>query len=350
VATRLYLRDLTSSNAPTAGEKSAALPVGTFKGNSGTVESLSLSTTKGNSDVSTSITSLAQTAHQDGYIARFTSDPLTAQTIPAQSWTCAIKCQESNASANAFFVLSLYIWRPSTSSVVGYIYDSDTALSTEWPTTAAGRVFTISGAAITTQNNDVLVLEVWYHATQGQSQSYTNRIYYNGATDVTSGGTGGGSYIESPATLSFVVSPTRGRISWAETEVPFVPTRARLSWAEAEIPFVPTRARISWAETEVPAAPTRGWVSWAETEVPFVPTRARLSWAETEVPPAPTRGRISWAEAEVPFAATRARASWAETQVPFVETRGRLSWAEFQVPTESYQTVLHSRTWPWIRS
>lgn len=106
-------------------------------------------------------------------------------------------------------------------------------------------------------------------------------------------------------TSDFTVSltPTRGRVSWAELEVPFLATRGRISWAELEVPFVATRGRISWAEFEVPLAPTRGRMSWAELEVPFAPadpTRGRVSWAEFEVPGAPTRGRISWAEFQVP--------------------------------------------------
>lgn len=48
-------------------------------------------------------------------------------------------------------------------------------------------------------------------------------------------------------------TPTRGRIGWAEQEVPgATPTRGRMGWAEVEVPFVPTRGRIAWAESEVP--------------------------------------------------------------------------------------------------
>ena len=146
------------------------------------------------------------------------------------------------------------------------------------------------------------------------------------------------------------LSPTRGRVSWAEAEAPFVSTRGRISWGEGEVPlaptrglmsfaegetpFAPTRGLISWGEQEVPSvlSPTRGLVSWAEAETPFVATRGRVSWVEAEAPLAPTRGRMAWTEMEVPFVGTRGQVSWAEEELPFVLTRGLISWAEGEVP------------------
>ncbi len=135
-----------------------------------------------------------------------------------------------------------------------------------------------------------------------------------------------------PATLT----ATRGRVSFAELEVPFVATRGRVSFAELEVPTVATRGRISFAELEVPTVATRGRVSQVEFEVPSLgsPTRGQVSWVELEVPDVqPTRGRISWVELEVPFVPTRGRVSVVELEVPAVATRGRISWVEFQVPT-----------------
>jgi hypothetical protein len=102
--------------------------------------------------------------------------------------------------------------------------------------------------------------------------------------------------------LPVAATPTRGRVSFTELEVPFVPTRGLVSFAELEIPTVPTRGRVSWAELEVPGVATRGRVSWTEFEVPDIatPTRGRVSWAELEVPAVGTRGRVSWVEFEVP--------------------------------------------------
>lgn len=334
MATRLFLRDLASSNAPTDGEKSAALPVGSFKGNSGPgYEDRSLETTPGAAGVTKRIVTLAQTAHQDLYIARFTSQPLSAQTIAANTWTLRLSVAESNGAANAFLVLSLYAWRPSTNSVVGYIYDSDTTIGAEWPTTETATTFTFSGSSLNVQGGDVLVVEVWAHAVQGMANPYTLTIGLNDAD-----GTLRGSYLETPQNLSFQTQSTRARLSWTEFEVPFAPTRSRLSWTEFEVPFAPTRGRLSWTEFEVPIALTRARLSWAEFEAPFVLTRARLSWSEFEVPFIATRGRLSWTEFEVPIAPTRARLSWTEFEVPSAPgspTRARLSWTEFEVPLVS---------------
>ena len=188
--TKLYLHAATSSDAPTDGEHSTALPVGTFKGNSGTgFEDLSMSSLIGTSQTTKSLTSLAQTAAQDNYIARFTSPPLADQTIPAGTWTLGLQSLETNANANSFFQASIYVWRPSTSSVVGYVYDGSTALGTEWVATTQGRVFTVSGSSVTAQSGDVLVLEVWRSATQGSATAWAQELLFDGTTDVTNAGT-----------------------------------------------------------------------------------------------------------------------------------------------------------------
>ena len=130
---------------------------------------------------------------------------------------------------------------------------------------------------------------------------------------------------------------TRGRVSFAELEAPLAHTKARVSFAELQVPIVPTKARISWAELQVPdlvvGDPTRGLVSWAELQVPLQATLGRVSFAELEVPISATRARISFAELEVPIALTRGLASWMALEVPAVATRGYISWAEFQAPT-----------------
>lgn len=206
MATRLYLRNLTADNPPTAGEKSAALPSDTLGANNatGTDETRSLRTTKGSVQTSISKNSDATTAARDNYLCRFTSPALAAQTIAAATWTIAIALSEGNNNANSFLILSLYVWRPSTQAVVGYIYDSHTSLGVEWGATEDGQVITFSGAAITVQAGDVLVLEVWRHAVQGMAAAYAQTVYFDGTTDVTDATTSdAASYLEYPGTLSF---------------------------------------------------------------------------------------------------------------------------------------------------
>ncbi len=187
--TRLYLHAATSSNAPTDGEKSTALPVGTFQGNSGTgFEDLSMSPHIGTSQTTKTISGLAQTARQDNYIARFTSSQLAAQTIPSGTWTFALQTSEANTAANSFLVASLYVWRPSTSSVVGYIYDNNTGVGTEWGTTTTGKVVTVSGGSVAAADGDVLVFEVWRTGSQGSATARVQTIFFDGTTDVTENG------------------------------------------------------------------------------------------------------------------------------------------------------------------
>lgn len=204
-ATRLFLRLLTAADPASAGEKSTALPVGTFKGNSGAgFEDLALRTAKGAAQTSKALDALAQTAHQDNYLARFTSAPLAAQTIAAQTWTLALAVSEANTNANSFIIASIYVWRPSTQAVVGFIYDSDTALGAEWSTTEAGRVVTVSGSAVTTVADDVLVFECWRHAAQGMAVAYTQTVYFDGTTDVVEGTSAdAASYIQDTNGLTF---------------------------------------------------------------------------------------------------------------------------------------------------
>lgn len=137
---------------------------------------------------------------------------------------------------------------------------------------------------------------------------------------VTDAGTALNVYTQTPTiTVSEAATPTRGRVSQAYFEAPFVPTRGRVSQAYVEVPLVPTRGRISQAYLETPLAPTRGRVSQAYLEVP-------------DTGPQPTRGLISQAYLQVPFVPTRGRAAQAYFQVPFAPTRGRISQAYFQVP------------------
>ena len=204
MATKFYLRNITAAAPPTAGEKSSVLPADTLGANNatGTQETRLLDSIIGTSETSIAHNSDATTAARDNYLARFTSKPLGAQTIPAQTWTLAIALAQANGAANSFLILSLYIWRPGTQSVVGYIYDSHTSLGNEWGTTKDGRAVTFSGSELAIQEGDVLVLEVWRHAVQSMSAVYTQTVYFDGTVDVTEGSsTSAASYLSSPASI-----------------------------------------------------------------------------------------------------------------------------------------------------
>jgi hypothetical protein len=192
MATKLYFRNVTSPYAPTAGTKSTALPDGTDNSlTENDSQSLLLTTA---TDVRVSITSLAQSTRQSGRFARFTSDRLASQTISANTWDYTLRNRHGNNFANAYKAGSIYVWRPSTSSVVGYVYDSNAEIGSVWTTNFTNDSSNISGSAVTATNGDVLVIEVWYTAAQAKTNSYAHDIEYNTS-----------SYIETPQDLAFLV-------------------------------------------------------------------------------------------------------------------------------------------------
>jgi hypothetical protein len=208
LATRFYLYGSTpAAFLPTTGEKSTANPVGTLNNFAVTnaQENRTLTLERSLASSSQSIPTLAQTADQDAYITRHTSDrSLAAQTISANTWTCGLQIAEDNAAANAFMMLSIYVWRPSGSSVVGFVYDSHTALGTEVDGT--GQIYSVSGGSVTAAAGDVLVLEVWEHATQSMAVIYNLTFTFGVGADVTAGA-GNVPWLETPQNLLFLAPP-----------------------------------------------------------------------------------------------------------------------------------------------
>lgn len=179
---RLYLKDEAPAMSPGETELSAVLPVGT--GKDLIIAARSLSPFKGNAVASYGGNGVASAAHQDNFFTSFSTPPLQAGAYGGGTWTFAISSSEANANANSFFALSVYVYRPSSSSVIGYIYDSDTPLGSEWGVLQRTRGGSFTGSEVTAQAGDILVAEVWRHAVQADAGSYAQTIYFNGGTDV----------------------------------------------------------------------------------------------------------------------------------------------------------------------
>jgi hypothetical protein len=205
---KFYLRDLTAADPPSAGEKSTAHPKFTIGANNatGTQETRALDASIGASNFSHDKSSDATVSTRSNYMGRFTSAALAAQTFGSGTWTLAIELSEANVNADSFLACSVYVWRPSSSSVVGFIYDNTADLGTEWGSSRTGKVQTFTGADITCLENDVLVVEVWRQTDatgQAMATAYTQSIFFNGGTDVTVGSTAaGGSYLQAPADVA----------------------------------------------------------------------------------------------------------------------------------------------------
>jgi hypothetical protein len=211
--TLFYLRNVTSAQAPSGGSRSTALPTGTANNQSGAL-SLSLLESVGSSQTSVSFSTVAQTAVQSGILARFTSDPLGAQTISAQTWTLFQRTFETNGQANIFSAGSIYVFRPSNNTVVGYVYDSSADIEMnfrsaaplhEWESTSPGStgLGTVVGSEVACLQGDVLVFEAWYTAAQGKSTSYANNLFYFNGVSATPGTTDAAAYIEAPQTFTY---------------------------------------------------------------------------------------------------------------------------------------------------
>lgn len=169
-----------------------------------------MSTTIAPTNVPTSFTllSLGTTGHQHSYMARFNSDRLGPQTIAAGTWTVSAATFEPNAAANSKFGFCLFVYRPGNNTKVATIYDTDAELGNEWSTSSSsgGRVVTFSGSAATTQNGDILCLEIWHEATQSMASQYESWFTFDGTTEPTEGSSNGdaaASYLEAPGTLGF---------------------------------------------------------------------------------------------------------------------------------------------------
>ena len=199
--TDFFFLNSTPTNDPGETERSSVLPVGDFQDYAFAVKKLNQ--VKGPVTDAIQGTSQAHTDHDDEFFTSFSSDALAAQTIDANTWTIAVSVRQQNANANSFIICSLYVFRePST--VVGFIYDSDTALGAEWSNGYSGRVATFSGSALTILLNDYLVLEFWRHtAGQGMSMGYDQGLQYSGTIDIVENGAGSASRVTTPQTITY---------------------------------------------------------------------------------------------------------------------------------------------------
>lgn len=166
---------------------SATLPVGTLNKQAVGIYVASLVGSAAAAQATRAAATLAQTAHQDIWIGRWTSRRmLDPGTFGAGDWTFGFAAAEASG-VHAQTILSLYVYRPSTNSIVGFIYDSDAPLGSEFATSETGRVVTFTGTDVTAQDDDVLILEWWLHVTQDAAAISSVNGYYSGTTEPTDG-------------------------------------------------------------------------------------------------------------------------------------------------------------------
>jgi hypothetical protein len=155
----------------------------------------------------------------------FMSQPLDgAQTVGGGSMTVNVAHSQTNTLANfQAGGYNVYVWRPSTSTVVGYVIDGGTARNGSSPTAAnsiqALHQSGISTSAISAADGDHVVCEIWgSHSRSGMPASYGGTFYFDGTTENTTTGTvvtSHASFLELNETLAFQSPATGGARSFA---------------------------------------------------------------------------------------------------------------------------------------
>lgn len=169
---------------------------------------------------------------------QFVSPPLASQTIAAQNITLNIARSDTAAASGTEWGMRLYVYRPSNQTVVGYILGSATAavqysatsVNTADATEQSFQDSAFSGSAVTCQDGDILVCEVY--VTTWDATGNTQTLYYDGTTETTSDNTtvsNHASFINFASNLTFsgaVPAKVAGRLAvfdnpstWTDTTV-----------------------------------------------------------------------------------------------------------------------------------
>jgi hypothetical protein len=116
---------------------------------------------------------------------RYLSTILNAQTIATGTWTAGVAgIKNASAEDNWNARMGAWVWRPSSGTKVGTIFEPTTSFGTAFSDTVnfRGAVGTISGGAVTCLAGDVLVFELWSNDPTG-TNGMTPGFSYDGKTD-----------------------------------------------------------------------------------------------------------------------------------------------------------------------
>jgi hypothetical protein len=147
---------------------------------------------------------------------------MAAQTIAANTWTWnhAVR-QGNNTQKFAGIGAYLYVWTPSTGTLVGWINQGSSsggAVLTSAAGTITVEMTTFSGSSVTCSQGDVLILEAWERITPSQNVSSSGNMYFDGGT--TLAGTSGVTAVSDVATIL----STPGTIAFSTLWTPTIPT------------------------------------------------------------------------------------------------------------------------------
>jgi hypothetical protein len=218
VATRFYFHATTNSTSglPTAEQSSLTAD----QSADAATLNRTMNTTIGTAQTSIAQSSIATTATRNYYFCRFVSQPIFQSSIAANTWTYNFAAKESTtagnfpvAATNQPVRVNCYVWRPSTSTKIGTILDGNTASTVDEvnPPDEAAHHVTFSGSAVSSmQNDDVIILEIWFIITQPAAVSSTDTFYFDGTTANTTDNavvSNHASFLETPENLTLTAGP-----------------------------------------------------------------------------------------------------------------------------------------------
>lgn len=136
--------------------------------------------------------------HRDGMMRMFASDALSAVTIAAGTWRVGLSGTQSNAAADTYHNIVVYVWRPGTSSVVGAISDAHGGTGFGAEISDGRQIISFSGSSVTAQSGDRIIFEWWHHWQHTMASGYTSNIKYDDGTELDDIAAAEGSWIECP--------------------------------------------------------------------------------------------------------------------------------------------------------
>jgi len=200
-----FLIESTAASTHPSAAQSAAIPATFGASINGTIAWKGLGFAMGGTGGTFAYVQATKGSPQANVYFGHISPALSEQIIPAGTYT--IKCNLYVEGATTWYLSPVvYIWRPSTGAVVGWLRDSATALSTVANTSnsANGKVMTFNlatGFAI--QLNDVMIVEMY---AVGGANDFVH-FGYDGNGVITENGTGEQSEIDFPTSIYTAPAP-----------------------------------------------------------------------------------------------------------------------------------------------
>jgi hypothetical protein len=206
--TKFYLHfpASTMSGTPPSGTIATTSPTASYPDTPGLAMDTTISTfAQGSITYTTSGTS-----SQSIFMDRWISDPLDAQTIPVSQIRLVIGLSQTSQLSNVSIGLVAGVWRPSTGALVGRFVDliNNNSAATDdliQGTTQVNADVSQPTASITTQQGDVVIVEVWRYPSSPTTSPTNNIIYFDGANEYSL--TDSASFCEILTPLTFYTAP-----------------------------------------------------------------------------------------------------------------------------------------------